>query len=332
MKKKRTLVLLAALITLLGILVFFLSRKSVEPQRLETLRIGISDPISALILVAEQKNFFRRHGLQVSLEKYQAGAYALDDLLTGKVDVITASDFVLAIQTFKHPDLRTFGTICAADTMEVVARKDHGIERLEHLKGKRVGVTKGTSSEFFLKALLSAHTVRLDQIQTVDLKPPDLVGALAEGQIDAGVIFTVYLQEIKKRLGARAVSWSAQDGQDYFFLLITKEAFIKSRPRAITSLLKGVLEAEEFLKKHDREARNIVAASLNLAPEAIRPSWLKTHFRVRLDQDLLTLMEDEAQWAIRNRLVEGGKMPNYFNSIYFKALEKLKPEAVSIVH
>ncbi len=43
-------------------------------------------------------------------------------------------------------------------------------------------------------------------------------------------------------------------------------------------------------------------------------------------------MEREAKWAIRNKLVERREMPNYLDFFYFKALDKVKPEAVSIVH
>ena len=66
--------------------------------------------------------------------------------------------------------------------------------------------------------------------------------------------------------------------------------------------------------------------------EVIISTWSKTRFRVRLDQDLLTLMEDEARWAIQNKLVEAEKVPNYLNSFYLEGLEKLRPDAVSVVH
>ena len=43
-------------------------------------------------------------------------------------------------------------------------------------------------------------------------------------------------------------------------------------------------------------------------------------------------MEREAKWAMRNNLVEKGEVPNYLDSFYFDALDKVKPEAVTIVH
>jgi hypothetical protein len=39
-------------------------------------------------------------------------------------------------------------------------------------------------------------------------------------------------------------------------------------------------------------------------------TWSKARFRVRLDQSLVTLMEDEGRWAIRNNPVEAEKTPD----------------------
>lgn len=44
------------------------------------------------------------------------------------------------------------------------------------------------------------------------------------------------------------------------------------------------------------------------------------------------LMQQEAKWAMHNKLVAKKEMPNYLDFFSFDALEKVKPEAVSIVH
>jgi NitT/TauT family transport system substrate-binding protein len=53
---------------------------------------------------------------------------------------------------------------------------------------------------------------------------------------------------------------------------------------------------------------------------------------VRLDQDLLTLMEDEGRWAIRNKLVDAEKIPDYSTFLHLEELRKIKPEAVGVAY
>ena len=135
---------------------------------------------------------------------------------------------------------------------------------------------------------------------------------------------------IKKSLAGKILSWPAQGGRDFYYLLITREELVKTRPGAITGLLKGVLEAETFLKKNERDAQDIVKSILGIDQEALMNTWSKTRFRVRLDQDLLTLMEDEGRWAIRNKLVDAEKIPDYSTFLYLEGLRKIKPEAVGV--
>jgi hypothetical protein len=49
-----------------------------------------------------------------------------------------------------------------------------------------------------------------------------------------------------------------------------------------------------------------------------------------LDQFTLISLEDQARWAIRNRLTDAEKVPNYLDYIYPGVLKAVKPEAVKI--
>jgi NitT/TauT family transport system substrate-binding protein len=52
---------------------------------------------------------------------------------------------------------------------------------------------------------------------------------------------------------------------------------------------------------------------------------------VTLTQVLLITLEDETRWAIKSKLVEKSKMPNYIDFIYVDGLQAVKPEAVRII-
>jgi ABC-type nitrate/sulfonate/bicarbonate transport system substrate-binding protein len=333
MKRKGIALFMATGTILLSVLSLASCTKPAVPEKAEQLRIGVfADSICALVYIAQEQGFFKRHGLEVSIENYQAGAYAVDDVLAKKLDVATATGLVLALQGVKRDNLRAVGTISSSNNVEVVARRDRGIERPDDLRGKRIGVTKATAAAYFLSTFLSFRGILPSEIRTVDLKPSEIVTALSEGKIDAACSFPPFTDMMKKTLAGNGVSWYAQGGQDYYFLLITREDLIKTRPRMVSGLLEGVLDAEDFLKKHEKEAQGIVERTLSLNHDAVLNTWPKTHFRVRLDQALLTLMEDEARWAIQNKLVETKKIPNYLPFLYLEGLEKLRPDAVSVIH
>ncbi len=150
MKKKRITAVIVGFVVIFAVLWFFLLKPG-PPARVEKLRMGVyTGSISTLVYIAQQQGFFKRHGIDLTVENYQTGVQAMEDLLAGKIDAATASEFVLVLQGFKRQDLRTIGTISASDNCEVVARRDRGIRKPDDLRGKRVGVSKGTGAEFFL--------------------------------------------------------------------------------------------------------------------------------------------------------------------------------------
>ena len=54
-------------------------------------------------------------------------------------------------------------------------------------------------------------------------------------------------------------------------------------------------------------------------------------FSLSLDQSLITAMEDEARWMIKNYLTTEKKVPDFLNYIYADGLKAVKPEAVNII-
>lgn len=136
---------------------------------------------------------------------------------------------------------------------------------------------------------------------------------------------------MKKNLDRNAVSWPIQGGQDYHLVVVIRDELIKTRPRAVDGLLKGVLDAEEFLRKHESDAHAIIERTVGLDRASVASTWAKTRFRVRLDQSLLTLMEGEARWAMRNKLVDADRVPNYLNFFYLDGLAKINPDFVTVI-
>ena len=137
--------------------------------------------------------------------------------------------------------------------------------------------------------------------------------------------------KIKERLGPNAVHWPGQSGRGYYFVLMTRDDFLKKRPRAVERLLKALIEAEEYVSAHTPEAQTFMAERLGYDRVLMQSLWSRSDFRVRLDQDLLILMEDEARWTLRRKGLKQ-EMPNYLDVIHWEGLKRIKPEAVSIIH
>src|SRR6476646_5492235 len=77
---------------------------------LEHITTGNVGEYSTLSIIAKQKGFFAKNGLDVSMQDYLSGPDAMADLLAGKIDTATASDFVGVSNSFSGEDLKILTT------------------------------------------------------------------------------------------------------------------------------------------------------------------------------------------------------------------------------
>ena len=256
---------------------------------------------------------------------------AADALLADEVDIATTAEFVLVSNSFNHDDLRILGTIATARTTEVVARIDHGIQQPANLLGKRVGVTRQSTGEFFLGTFLLFNNLSLQDVEVVDLKPAEIVEAMANGQIDAAITWDPNIYKIKNSLQENAVSWPGQSGQDFYFILVSRNAWLSAHPSEAERFLQALVQAEAYMSQSAVEAQALIQQRFNYDQVYMQYIWAKHDFLVALPQEIIIAMEDEARWMIENNLTDQTTVPNYLDFIYTAGLQAVNPEAVTII-
>ena len=214
----------------------------------------------------------------------------------------------------------------------IVARRDRGIAAPRDLAGKRIGVSFGTSGEYFLWAFLVRHKLAPESVTLVDLPPGRIAAALADGGIDATATWAPIPFDAQAALGANALVFTETKVYTLNYLLGGRSEFLQAHPRAIEKLLRALLKAEDFNRTHPEEALNLVAGRLKIEVEALRPIWKDFNFRVDLRQSQLVTLEDQARWAMARGHVASGPIPNLLPHLYLDALLAVRPERVSVLH
>ena len=286
---------------------------------------------SALVYIAQEQGFFADNGVNVTFKEYEAGKLAADALIAGDADISTSSDFVFVSNVLEMDDLRLLGTVSQSDLIELVARKDRGISTLADIKGKKIGVTRKSAGEFSLGTFLTFNGLSTDDVEVVDLTPSGIVEAISKGEIDAGFTWNPNVYLMKQALGDNAVSWSAQSGQPFYFVLIAKEEFTTERPVAVERFLKALVQAEAFLNTHNEEAKEFIGQTFSYDQPYLDTIWPNHEFIVALPQAMLGVLEDQARWRIENGLTDATEVPNFLDFLYVDGLEVAKPAAVTII-
>jgi ABC-type nitrate/sulfonate/bicarbonate transport system substrate-binding protein len=336
-KRNRRIIfaIIAIVIVVLGVaLVLWPRPPKGYSVKMESITVAYSPFESCtLFLVAEDRQFFTRNGLILTLHRSDSGAAALDDMLNGKTDLaVSVSEFPLVRNVFQGTPARAVASIDKAEYIYIVARKDRGIGNPLDLRGKRIGTAAGSIAEFHLGRFLSLHGMGMQDIHYVGVKtPPETSNAVANGDLDAVVAAQPYADLTRNRLGTNAVVWPAQSSQALFALVVSTDGWIAGHPELITRFLQALAEAEEYTSAHPAEAKAVVQRRLGLDPGYMDIVWRQNQFVLNLDQSLIAAMEDEARWMIRNNMTTAKKVPDFVNYIYADGLKAIRPEAVNII-
>ena len=299
------------------------------PARQKVTIALVNQPQSTLIFVAMKKGYFSDEGLDVHPLLQSFGKAALQTMIEGKADFATSAETPIMFSILRGDGIFVVANIETSTANDaVVARVDAGISKPADLKGKRIGFMPGTTIDFFLDSFLTAQGLTRQDITPVPLKPDEVLDALLTKKADAVAAWNYPLTQIKRQLGAQAVTFYDRQIYTEHFNIAAMQDFVRQNPQTVTALLRGLVRAQAFVDDHANEAQDIVAEAIKVEKDLVEEVWNVMSYQVRLDQNLTITLEDETRWAMKNKLTDQTVMPGYVSFIYVDALKAVKPGAV----
>jgi ABC-type nitrate/sulfonate/bicarbonate transport system substrate-binding protein len=196
---------------------------------------------------------------------------------------------------------------------------------------KKIGVARGTSTEFYLGRFLYLNDISLENVTLVNVRPAQFADLIGNSSADAIIVPQAYLSQVEERLGGNAVIWQAQCNQNAFGVLTCRNDWIASHPETIGKVMESLIEAGKYEFSHPEESKAILQERLNYTGEYMAAIWPQQQYSLTLDMSLVTAMEDEGRWMINSNLTGVTTIPNFRKCIYTQGLEKISPEAVNII-
>jgi ABC-type nitrate/sulfonate/bicarbonate transport system substrate-binding protein len=306
-------------------------QKQVGPP--EKITIAHSTASNAiLVYIAFAKDYFREEGLDATPQPHTFGKPALQAVIDGKADIATVGDTPIVFAVMNGKKILTLAVIQTANKNEaIVVRRNRGIAKPSDLKGKKIGLTLGTTGHFFAEAFLLANGIDTKHIKIVDMKPDEMPAALAKGKVDAVSSWNPTLMQLMKKLGSEGIIFFNESLYTEHFCVVAGQEYVKKNPEAIKKVLRALLKAETFAREHPEESRRLVADFIKTDKIILDETWDIFTLRVTLDQALIVDLEDQTRWAIKYQLTARRDVPNYLDFIYMDALSAVKPEAVRII-
>lgn len=287
-------------------------------------------PISGLTIVAKAKGIFERHGLDIAVSNFTTGKQCLDTVIGGGADIATTAEAPVTAAAMANQQIAFVAGMEYSDLKTLTAAKS-GIKAKPDLKGKKIGFTAGTGSEVYTATLLKGAGLTAKDVTLVNLRPQEMLPALAAGSIDAFNTWEPHISNARKALGESVVELNTKGTYSETFNIVVARAYLDANEALVQKFISALIDAETWVKANPEQAVAAVAEAVGMKRDDLSAIWSDYVYKVRLDDQLLGILKTHAGWRLETgNHPPGAVMPDFKKVITPEPLKKIDPTRVSL--
>ncbi len=223
----------------------FASTIAFAAEPLSELKIGYQK--TGLPVVARQQGVIEKalepKNITVKWVEFTAGPPLVEALNVGSIDVGWVGDAPPIFGQSAGSAIVYAAALAPNGKGEAIfVKPDSSIQSLADLKGKKIGVGKGTSAHNLVIAALEKSNVGFDEITPVYLSPADAAAAFASDKIDAWAVWDPFFAIAETRYKPRILARSS-DVLDVSTYFIANRDFAAKHPEIVTATIGSLKDA-----------------------------------------------------------------------------------------
>ena len=211
----------------------------------------------APLWLAQDKGLFTKYGLAVEL-KYILSATGTQALFSGSIDIVNPATEIVEAGLGGQRVAFIIGILNRA-VLSVYSKAE--LRQLTDLRGKVMGVTlPGSTTDLTAKILFQqAGMVPGKDVQVTHLQGmPDIITALTQGRIDAGVVSAPTTLKLRQAGFKELVDVAARNVPMIHAGLATTKDFIKSNPEKVRRYVQAYVEGTKIARTDPETTKQII--------------------------------------------------------------------------
>ncbi|WFE19320.1 ABC transporter substrate-binding protein [Solwaraspora sp. WMMD937] len=220
----------------------------------------------APIYLGEEKGFFAKRGINLTMESGQGGAAIVPGVVSEQfqfgfsnvTSLLTAQTADVPVQIVANGVASTGNP--EADFGGVVVREDSPIQTAADLAGKKVAVnTLKNIGDTSVRESVRKAGGNPDDIEFVEMAFPQMPAAVEGGQVDAAWMVEPSLA-IAKDAGGRVVAWNFVDTAPNLTVAVyfTSTKLAQENPELVENFQEAMAESLSYANAHPDEVRTVL--------------------------------------------------------------------------
>ncbi|MEN6324933.1 MAG: MetQ/NlpA family ABC transporter substrate-binding protein, partial [Syntrophomonas sp.] len=264
--------------------------------------IGVMPDVESIpFIIAEKNGYFEKEGVKVKIEHFKSAADRDSALHTGKLDGVITD--VLAV-VFANEGGINLKIIAKNDgNIELMAGKNSGINAVNELKGKNIGLSTNTIMEYSLDKMLEAAPLKAEDVNKAAIPPlPTRLEMLQGGKIDAAIL-PEPLAGLAVKNGAKVLNSTDQMANKAGAIAFTGKSLQES-PAEVKAVFKAYNDAVTYLQKEPASSYIDFVIQEQGFPAAIKDTIkLPQYTKAELPNE--KILNDVVQWMKGKNLIKG---------------------------
>lgn len=290
-----------------------------------TIATGV-DPAFSQFYVAKEGGLFEKNGLDVTINTGPSGSAMVPFLINNQVQAAYGSDLagVINHQIDQNIVAVADGTYLVR-WLSVVGRN---VADLEGLKGKKVGVAKGTGGEIFWRRLLERKNLKETDFKMVDVEAPEMLAATERGDIDGFAVWEPWPTRTLMAVKGTKILQTAEGIYNNINFVYMNRGWIEQNRDTAVKFMRALIEANDLIEKDRPAAARMVAKFLKMPLELATELMPKVEF----DMDWQPRSIESIQIAVK-QLEDQKKLKgpfDYAKYVYVDLVKAVRPGNVKI--
>ena len=300
------------------------------PVEVLRFRVGYPDlPSTLLLYVAQDQRLFAAERLQVEAKVFTTGREALAAAIGGELDAAVVYSTPMVLAAMQGEDLVALTTLHRSDGLTGLAVHPRaGIRTGADLRGHRIGVTPGTSSQLALDVVLAENGLEPSDVRPIAGQPRELMAALENGDLDAA---SLWVPNLLLATGDGKAQLLAAKVYAEMSMLAGMRPRIERKRMETRRFLRALLQAQALLSRRPQLVESTLRPRFPQLDETQLATIIaQSRFELGLSNLLLSTLRQEGAW-LEQRGEPRAEGIRFRDLLAPSALEELSPESVTLL-
>ncbi len=221
---------------------------------------------------AQEQGFFKKYAVEAEISNFAYGIDTINALLVQRTDTAMAADYAL-LNSLGKGDMKIVSTLTRAteaSSRTTVLLVKGGITKPEELKGKKLGVARGTVYEYVWAKFLEKLSIDEKDVKMVYYSTPDeAIVALSKREMDAVWSGGALLEKFLKVDGIKSLGDMNQTDVKISSFQVVDAGYLKTNVQTVTNYLKAVKDGIDYIPAHKEQTAELAFRDIKLPKDGV---------------------------------------------------------------